>query len=89
MAYIQTRTITSPNLVPPIIVTLIEDMYKQNVLNVACTGWQWTGYNQDLANELLRQPRPAAIGPPTVIPIPKVSTVRVKLGVLGRNTILT
>ena len=73
MAYIQTRTITSPNLVPPIIVKLIEDMYKQNVLNVACTGWQWAGYNQELADALLRQPEAAL---PTIIPVPKVSMIR-------------
>ena len=87
MTYIQARTIASPNLVPPIIVTLIEDMYKQNVLNVTCSGWQWTGYNQELANELLRQSR--AIGPPTVIHVPKVSTVRLELPVLRRSTVLT
>ena len=84
MAYTQARTIASPDLVPPVIVTLIEDMYKRNVLNVACTGWEWTGYNQELADVLLRQTRASAIGPPTVIPVPKVSAVQSKSRVLNR-----
>ncbi|KAL6302207.1 hypothetical protein BKA93DRAFT_794010 [Sparassis latifolia] len=57
MGSIEKRTIFSPELVPPFIIKMMQDMYTEGILSVACFGYRYVGFNHPLNQALQAQAR--------------------------------
>ncbi|KAI0824270.1 hypothetical protein BC628DRAFT_1420348 [Trametes gibbosa] len=67
------RSLLFPDLVAPVLGTLIREMYDRDILKIACTGWRYVSFNRALADALclgipadhtVQEPRPA------IVPVP-------------------
>lgn len=52
----------NPDMVAPMLVKMMKDMYDCGVLKIVCTGWRRTGYNHRLADAL------KSLGDTTTVP---------------------
>ncbi|GBE78307.1 hypothetical protein SCP_0111920 [Sparassis crispa] len=63
---VEQRTTPSSELVPPVISKMIQNMYAEGILTIACIGFRYVGYNRKL--DIVLQ---AEMAGKTIIPVPK------------------
>ncbi|KDQ49371.1 hypothetical protein JAAARDRAFT_42934 [Jaapia argillacea MUCL 33604] len=67
--YLIGRTIPQRASVPPLIASLIEEMYQLGIIHPVCVGMQCVGFNQELYTKLLND-MPKSLKRKTPVPIP-------------------